>query len=147
MKKLGTAFLAIALAVPVFAKPIDVSYGTIEVPDDFAFTHTGTKDSFRGTLIRKSDNFTISFDIGGMAGTHMTEGKKETCTYFRSHRIGAFPATTGIEIVAGKPQISTTVVCGPKSDQSPANFWATIQKDADVADFLLIVASYQPKAK
>jgi len=46
----------------------DVRYGTFEAPDDFAFKHTGTIDSFMGTLTRKSDGFTISFDIGYMAG-------------------------------------------------------------------------------
>ena len=147
MKILILTLLAIALAVPAFAKPLDVNYGTLEVPDDFVFTKTGTMDSFRGTLVRKSDNFTITFDIGKMAGTAMTESKKATCTYFRRHRIGAFSATTGIETISGKSQITTTFDYDSKTERAPANFWATISKDTDIADFLLIIGSYQPKTK
>ena len=64
------------------AASYDVRYGSFEAPDDFVFKHTGTLDSFRGTLTRKSDGFTISFDIGLMAGTHMYPSKQDECTFF-----------------------------------------------------------------
>lgn len=135
------------IAKPVSAKPLDVGYGTLEIPDDFDFTKTGTKDSFRGTLTRKSDGFTLYLDIGGMAGTHMHEGMKDKCTYFRKHSIGGLPAITGIETIPDGKRIVTTVAYEPKTDREPANFWVAIHKDTDIADFLIIVASYQPKAK
>jgi hypothetical protein len=140
-------FLITVLTIPAFANTIDLSYGTIEVPEDFAFTHTGSTDSFMGTLVRKSDNFVITFDIGIMAGTHMHESKKGACTFFRHHTIGAFPAITGIETIADKRQIVTTTDYDPKTQRVPANFWAVIKKDSDIADFLLIVASYRPNVK
>ncbi|MES2825617.1 MAG: hypothetical protein V4732_18595 [Pseudomonadota bacterium] len=144
---LSIIFFITALASPAFAKTIDLSYGTIEIPDDFVFTQTGTTDSFMGTLVRKSDNFVITFDIGIMAGTHMHESKKGACTFFRHHTIGAFPAITGIETIAGKRKIVTTTDYDPKTQRVPANFWAIIKKDSDIADFLIIVASYKPNVK
>ena len=64
------------------AASYDVRYGSFEAPDDFVFKHTGTLDSFRGTLTRKSDGFTISFDIGLMAGAHMYPSKQDEALFF-----------------------------------------------------------------
>ena len=147
MKTLITVFSFVALTVPAIATTYDVGYGTIEASDDFTFKRTGTKDSFRGTLTRKIDGFTITFDVGAMAGTHMHKGKQAKCTYFREHSIGGFPATTGIEKVSNVRQIVTTVNYDLKTRRSPANFWAAIQKDSDIADFLLIATTYKPKPK
>ena len=127
MKTLITFLFALVLACPLVAEIHDVRYGTITAPEDFAFKHTGTLDSFMGTLTRKSDGFTINFDIGKMAGTHMHDGKKAKCTFFRKHSIGAFPATTGIEEGPDGRQIVTTVDYDPKAQRDPANFWAVIR--------------------
>ena len=72
--------LIITVCITLFAgtaRPAsyDVGYGSFDAPDDFIFKHTGTLDSFRGTLTRKSDGFTISFDIGLMAGIHIDPSK------------------------------------------------------------------------
>lgn len=69
------------------ATSYDVTYGSFEAPDDFIFKHAGMLDSFRGTLTRKSDGFTISFDIGLMAGTHMYPSKQDKCTFFCTHTV------------------------------------------------------------
>jgi hypothetical protein len=140
MKTLLTSVLALALVCPAIAATYDVGYGTITASE--IFKHAGTTDSFMGTLTRKSDGFTISFDIGKMAGTHMHDGKKEKCTFFRKHSIGALPATTGIEDVPDGPRIVTTVDYDPETRRDPANFSAVIRNDSEVADFLLIVTTY-----
>ncbi len=147
MKTLLAFLFALAVAFPAVAATYDVGYGTITASEDFVFKHTGTADSFMGTLTRKSDGFTITFDVGKMAGTHMHDGKKAECTFFRKHSIGAFPATTGIETVPDGQRIVTTVDYNPKTQRDPANFWAVIRKDSDLADFLLIVTTYQAKPK
>src|SRR5437868_13339322 len=82
MHALIALFLAAFCAHEAIAATHDVGYGSFEAPDDFVFKHTGTLDSFRGTLTRKSDGFTISFDIGLMAGTHMYPSKQDECTFF-----------------------------------------------------------------
>jgi len=161
----------------------DVGYGSFDAPDDFIFKHTGTIDSFRGTLTRKSDGFTISFDIGLMAGTRMYPAKQEKCTFFRTHTINGNFAWTGIERGEGKQTVSTTIyehgersrrwgeeasalrklpaeernrkaqelnerhAQFPKKPPPPANFWADFTREADLAEFLLIVSTYKPKVQ
>ena len=129
----------------VHAETYEVGSGTITASDEFVFKHTGTADSFAGKLTRKSDGFTVYFDIGKMAGTHMHDGKKDQCTYFRKHSIGGLPAITGIETIPDGKRIVTTVAYDPKTDRDPANFWVAIHKDTDIADFLLITTTYQAK--
>jgi hypothetical protein len=146
MRTLSTFLLSAALAFPATAGTYDIRHGTITAPDDFVFKHTGTIDSYKGTLTRESDGFTIHFDIGLMAGAYMHEGKKANCSFFRQHSLGGLPASTGIEKVAGDQRIATTVGNDLQNLHGPANFWAVIRKDSDIADFLLIVTTYQAKS-
>jgi hypothetical protein len=182
MRTLIAIFLTAFSGHAAIAAIHDVRYGTFEAPDDFVFKHTGTIDSFRGTLTRKSDGFTISFDIGLMAGVHMSQSKQEKCVFYRTHKINDSFAFTGIERTNGAQTIATTIydnlersrVLGEESKamfklpepqreqtarqlnerfealkkdkRAPANFWAEIKGDSDIAEFLLIVSSYKPKA-
>jgi hypothetical protein len=180
--------LIITACISVFAgftgaATYDVEYGSFEAPEDFIFKHTGTLDSFRGTLTRKSDGFTISFDIGDMAGTRMYPSKQEKCTFFRTHTINGNFAWTGIERSEGKQTVGTTIYDHgersrrwgkevsathklpaeqrarkaqelnerhaqfPKKPAQPANFWADFTREADLAEFLLIVSTYKPIAQ
>ena len=126
----------------------DVGYGTFEAPAEFSFQRTGTIDSFRGTLTRKGDGFKISFDIGLMAGTAMGEFRKHDCTFYRAHRINGTPAFTGIQRSGSGVKITTTIY-DPAHVESPpaANFWADITSDSDIAEFLLVVSSYESRVK
>jgi len=146
MKLLLAILLAVHLAGAAVAGTCDVRLGTIEVPEDFVFAHTGTKDSFMGTLTRKSDGFTIHFDVGGMAGMHMHESMRAQCTFFRKHRVGDLPAVTGIEPVAKGQRIAISIGEPAKTHQSPANFWADITQPSDIAEFMVIVSSYRLKS-
>ena len=140
------AFIIIALTPMATAQVYDVRYGTFEAPAGFHFEHTGTLDSFRGKLTREADGFTITFDIGAMAGTHMGDIRQHDCTFYRAHRINGIPAFTGIQR-AGSGRKITTTIYDAKRFQDPANFWAEIANDRDITDFLLIVLSYKPKTK
>ena len=124
----------------------DARYGTFETPAGFSFQHTGTIDSFRGKVTREGDGFTISFDIGGMAGIHMHESRRRDCTFYREHYINGIPAYTCIKRVDKGQEIATTI-CDLKRVKDPANFWAEITNDSDIAEFLLIVSTYKPKTK
>ena len=95
--------------LPTATRTYDVDYGTFEAPDDFTFRHTGTIDSYMGTLTRTSDGFTIHFDIGLMAGTRVTWMKQNRFTLFRLHAVSGNFAYTGIERVDGKRTIATTI--------------------------------------
>ncbi len=157
MRTLLLLVLAAALTPFAAAETYDLHFGTIEAPEDFVFKHTGTMDSFMGTLTRKSDGFVITFDVGEMSGMIMYEGKKAKRTYFRKHRIGALSASTGIEnVIAGQAaanvpegqRIATTINgdSNAPGDRNPANFWAPIRTNSDIADFLLIVTTYKAKS-
>lgn len=185
MKTLITVLAAVWLVLPVRAATHDVSYGSFEAPDDFTFKRTGTIDSFSGTLTRNSDGFTISFDIGGMSGTHMSPKERNKCVFFRTHTINGNFTWTGIEHAEGKQTVTTTVYdYGERarllSEESsamrnlppeqrdakarelnerwaqlnkdrkrhpPANFWADVTRETDLAEFLLIVNSYKLKTQ
>jgi hypothetical protein len=134
------------LTQPAPAETHDVGSGTFEASEDFVFKHTGTIDSFRGTLTRTSDGFAITFDVGLMAGVHMSDSNKAKCTFYRRHSIGGRLASTGIERIADGQRITTTIDYDSKTQRAPANFWADIRKDSDIAEFLLIVTSYKPKS-
>ncbi len=140
------AFFIFVIAHTAIADTCDVGYGTFEAPKGFSFQHTGTKDSFMGTLTRNPDGFTITFDIGHMAGTHMGESRQGDCTFYRAHRINGIPAFTGIQR-SGSGQKITTTIYDSKRPEAPANFWAEVTKDSDIAEFLLIVSTYTPKTK
>lgn len=156
MKSFISYLTAVALTAAAAAETHDLQFGTIEAPEDFVFKRTGTVDSFMGTLTRKSDGFTITFDVGWVSGKLMHESRKAKRTYLRQHRIGGLSASTGIEdITAGGvfgnvpdgQLIATTVNIDSKTerDPEPANFWAPIRTNSDVADFLLIVGTYKAK--
>lgn len=124
----------------------DVGLGTIEAPEDFVF-EKGATDSVLGTLTRKSDKFTISFDVGGLAGIHMHDGEKAKCTFYRNSRVGGLPASLGIQPMANGQRITISIGDIVTMKQSPANFWADIRKDSDIAKFMLIVTSFKLKPK
>jgi hypothetical protein len=161
-----TSILLIAslAACPASGAIYDVGDGSFDAPDDFVFHQTGTADSFMGTLTRKSGDFLITFDIGFMAGAHMSPERQERCLFFRESRINGHFACTGIEKAGEKTKITTTIYDRPeqlrrrkqaldsknipdlgKNSPAPANFWATIANDSDIVDFLLVTASYKPK--
>jgi hypothetical protein len=181
MKAIIAFLVTLGLATPAVAKTHDVRYGTFEAPDDFTFTHTGTLDSFMGKLTRKSDGFTIHFDIGRMAGTRTTPLREDKPAYLRTHIIDGNFAYTGIERGNGKLTVATTIcdwcersrrfteesaaIRTLPPDQreekyrelnerraqqlkalgNPANFWADLKSEEDLAEFLLIVNSYKLK--
>ena len=145
MKAIVIVFLVGWLTQTVMAETYDVRDGTFEAPEGFVFKHTGTKDSFMGTLTRRADGFTITFDVGWMAGVHMSDAKKPDCTFYRRHSVGGIPASTGIQRAAAGRRITTTVDYDRATNRQPANFWAEVRDESDVAEFLLIVTTYKAK--
>lgn len=139
--------IAIFLAAAVtYADEQDLRHGTIDVPDGYKFFHDGTIDSFMGRLVRSDDNFTISFDIGMMAGIAVPRlGTLITPVFFRRHSINGIPAATEIRKTENGSLIVTTVSYELTKGIEPANFRAKLSSQADVAEFLTIVGTYRPK--
>ena len=119
--------------------------GEITLPPQYTIRKTGTIDSVMGEITGPK-GFVIGFDIGIMAGIHMHESRKAECEWFIDHTIGGQRAFTGLRVVKGKRRITTTTYSEPlTSSGNPANFWADVRDEKDVALFLTIVMTYQPR--
>jgi hypothetical protein len=121
---------------------VQSAYGSFTIPDEFSFQRSGTVDSLKGEIKRKIDGFVVHFDLGFMAGTHMHSKLQSLCSYFREHTINGISAKSGIQSKDTDKMITTTID-DPKSGAAPANFWATVKSDADLADFFVIVSTYK----
>jgi hypothetical protein len=137
--------------------------GHIELPSGFVVYVVPTLDFQAGEVVGP-DRFTLSFDIGHVAGTHMYEqleraaehpahehrrrpghvrGRKSECQWFLKHKVGGQAAFTGVIESNGSRQIVTTVITAPS--RTPANFSATVRSEKDVALFFTIVTTYRPQ--
>jgi hypothetical protein len=115
--------------------------GNLLVPENYSNKRTGTKDSEMGELTRPG--FLIGYDIGYMAGTHIAPLLfKEYRSYYNTSINGQ---NTWIGLKGEKLVI--TIYDPAKGDQRayPANFWAIVKDEKDVAEVLSIVFSYKPK--
>jgi len=127
---------------------LDLFYGRVDAPEGYTLKRTGTADSYRGTLTRASDGFTISFDIG--YGTRVTRRDQDPGESLWTHSINGESAYTRLERVDGKLTIATTICdwCEQMDQLNqehpyPANFSADIARDEDLAEFMLIVDSWR----
>jgi hypothetical protein len=92
--------------------------GSFMIPNEFTFRRTGTADSFKGAINRKSDGFVVHFDIGLMAGTHMNSNKQPSCSYYREHTINGVSARSGLQSNNSVRTIATTIYAA-KSGSCP----------------------------
>jgi hypothetical protein len=112
MKRVLAMLLVLAIpgaraAGPAVVETHDLHYGRIEAPQGYTLKQTGTADSFRGTLRRSADGFTISFDIG--YGTRVTRGNPDPAAFLRTHSIDGEFAYTSLKRVDGKLTVATTI--------------------------------------
>ena len=141
MKSIALLLLLAGVATPP-PKPKSDFPGVISLPPQYTMRRTGTIDSDMGE-ITGPDGWVISYDIGYMAGTHMHERRKSECVWFLEHKIAKHKALTGVVREDGKRRIITTIWDGTPSTE-PANFWATLRNEKDLATFLTIVTTYEP---
>jgi hypothetical protein len=137
------AFLITAISS---AEVYDLRYGTVEAPEGYKLIHDGTIDSFRGRLVRTANNFTISFDIGGMAGIAVPKmGTMISPLFFRRHSINGVPSTTEMRKKAEETVIVSTIGYEVSKSVEPANFEALISSQEDVAEYFAIIGTYNAK--
>ena len=129
------------LAIQLMAAPAWFP-GQITLPPQYTMRQTGTIDSVMG-VIKCPRGIVIEFDIGHMAGIHMHERRKAECEWYIEHTIAGQLAFTGVRRVEGKRRIITTTY-GELPASEPANFWADVRNEKDVATFLAIVTTYKP---
>jgi hypothetical protein len=125
----------------VRAGTLGVFGGKLTLPPKFKIERTGTIDSDKGE-ISGPRRFVVHYDVGFMAGTHMSPEQGKTCLWYMEHTIGGAPAYTGVRTLHGRREIVTTIWTRDLTTE-PANFWAEIRNEQDVATFMAIVSTYQ----
>ena len=146
----------------VYCEVIDLDHGNINLLTNYQNERTGTKDSEMGKFVRDDGKFVINYDIGAMAGIHMHQGKKDECIWYSQQFLGSYNnhhrfLYAGIMEKNGKKQMiislnevisNTLTISNDEVDAFtfPANFWADITNENDVAELLLIAISYNPKS-
>ena len=145
-KAMKLAPFVLLLALSASSQPVPTWFpGEISLPPRYTIVRTGTIDSDRGE-ITAPDGFKIGFDIGYMAGAHMHERRKSECEWLFEHTIAKQKAWTGVRRVQGKRVVTTTIYSHLHihGALNPANFWATLRNEKDLAVFLAIVSTYNP---
>ena len=126
-------------------KPINLGAATVLVPSPFSNKRTGTKDSDMGELSRP--NFTIFYDIGKMAGAHITDRNTRNSSYFTMGTYNEYKTYIGLRKEGDKDQLIITIWERNQSSSFPANFWAYVKSKKDIKDMITIVMNFQPTKK
>jgi hypothetical protein len=126
-------------------KPINLGRATILVPSRFSNKRIGTIDSDMGELSRP--NFTIFYDIGKMAGAHITDKNTHNSSYFTMGTYNRYKTYIGLRKEGDKDQLIITIWEPNQSSSFPANFWAYVKSKKDVKDMLIIVMNFQPNKR
>ncbi|MGH9946495.1 MAG: hypothetical protein ACRD6X_04780 [Pyrinomonadaceae bacterium] len=133
--------------------------GNIVLPSGYVYERRQGKDSRVGVFVRK-DGFIISHDIGGMAAnyadeyfpehferlrkqTHLNSNAIEGQIKFLQDRVEwrQRQKVNGSDVMVVMLKDSTLIACFVDSS---ANFIAKVDSTDKVADFFLIVLTYQP---
>ena len=160
LKNVITSFVTL-IALSAVAQPIDVNFGTIELPSGFIVVNNPGIDTTCPNFIRTNDNFTIESDIGKMAGWKAHPLKKDDYDSLTKTSINGTMACIASETIAGKKYIYATLAETFSTDLEglseeeyrkrrdnvePVNFYAEIASDRDLIDFMLLVCSYKKKS-
>ena len=139
--------LLLCQAAPAVAQRTEMQPGTAVLPQGYTHQPRQGRDSSPGSFVRTADGFTVHYAIGGMAGIHMAPQRRAECAWYVEHEVAGRPAYTGLIEREGRRQIATTIMDESNGYLNQANFFAEVGSDRDVAEFMLIVASYIPKPR
>lgn len=126
-------------------KTIHLGRDSVSVPSSFNNKRTGTKDSDLGELNRA--NFTVFYDIGKMAGTHITDRNTHNSSYFTMGTYNGYKTYIGLRKEGDKDQLIITIWEPNQRSYILANFWAYVKSKKDVKDMITIVMNFQPNKK
>jgi hypothetical protein len=146
------ALCLLAVSVPsAVGEQTDLGVGSVQLLPGFAEQRTGTKDSRQGEISRKQPPFVITYDIGHMAGQHMHPEKSSQCVWFKTQLMRDQKCHVGLEKRGTDKVLTVSIV--PRDDGAktpwtyPANFWATVTNEEEIADVILIATTYLPRAE
>ena len=88
MKKFGVIITVCLLSSLIYAQEVDLGVGYLQLLPGFKEKKIGTKDSRRGVITSQKGNMVINYDIGEMAGLHMSPKDKTKCRWYKEQVIG-----------------------------------------------------------
>lgn len=134
--------------------------GNIQLPKGFVHESRRGIDSRRGAIVRPSDEFTINYDIGRMAGnyaddyfpenfermrkqTHLSASSIESRIQFLDNQVKwrETRSVNGNDVMIVQLKDNKIIAAFSASD---ANFVAIVDSREKVDNFLSIVLTYQP---
>jgi hypothetical protein len=146
MRRVGYCLLAVLLlcSVPVVAQTILNAPATIVLLPGYQHAPVPTPRDSRNGRIFKEQGLSISYQAGGLAGNRINGNpnllwSKETTV--RGNRVQVGMTRDRMLIVVFS---SLAPAPGVPGTALPANFFATVNTDEDIADMLLMVMTYSP---
>jgi hypothetical protein len=119
--------------------------GTLTLPRGFALRAQQGTDSYPGLILRADSSLVIAYDIGAMAGARVHPNRSGAYVWLVEHEVHGHRAYTGLAVDGAQRRLATTVLgSGSEPWSLPANFEAEVHDERDVAEFMLIVSSYEP---
>ena len=135
------------------SEQVDLKVGTIHLLPGFSEKRTGTIDSRMGEIVRKEPRFVITYDIGFSSGLHMHPKKAAECLWFKEQMSAGQKCYIGMKKKGADKILTISIVPDGGAGQIgspltyPANFWATVKTEEDIADLTQIAMSYVPKTE
>jgi len=145
MRRLHLLTLAFAMTALAAAPDSDPAPGGILLLAGYQHKHEQGIDSSPGR-IWKEGGLVIRYDIGGSAGNYAEHQAKAERVWTRRQVVG----DRRVDIVKSKDGNVYVSFASDKDDNRggyPANFYAAIKKDEDLADLLLIALTYPERSK
>jgi hypothetical protein len=138
----STLALLIPMTLVLCGPNVGFAQRTAEPPGSIKLLPRYTHQPLRGidTLVGKisrEDGLTIQYDIGTLAGNYAM-AQKDEAVWFKEHVING--QTVQMAFSKSK-ELTVTFTNGP------ANFFATVKSEEDLADVLLMLATYSPSRK
>jgi hypothetical protein len=113
-----------------------MGFDSIRLPEGYKFTHDRGTDSYVGR-IHKDGGLTITTDSGAGAGELVRLQDRSTYRWFRQIQIGGHLAYLAMHRNPDKKILMLTY------QRTPVNFKAEIHSDADIAEFIAILSTYE----
>jgi hypothetical protein len=139
IKQYSIMAMVFLLSAVVCAYGADEPPGGIKLLDRYMHQKLPGTDSFPGRIWREN-GLEIKYDIGGMAGNYASQVDPSQQKWRKQQTIN------GREVIIVLKNDDHMIVTFAKiGDLAPANFFALIRSQDDIADMLLTVLTYQQK--
>jgi hypothetical protein len=119
---------------PNAPKSEQVGYGTLQLLPGYQHKEGNGIDTHAGRIWKK-DGMEIHYDIGPLAGNYAKREKEKKdgkLLWHKEQTVG----TRKMDVSLTKDRVLFVTLDGP------VNFYATVKSDEDMADLLLMIASY-----